>query len=209
MNILGIFRKAYWLLNLRYVYKSYVLNKHIKKYATIGKDVIITRDFEMYNYLPIDRKYLKVGDKSYLSCQIIFESNSGFVNIGRYVYIGPSKLISRSSIIIEDYVTIAWGCTIYDHDSHSLDYKERVLDNERQMEDALEGRLFISSKNWDVVKTKPIVIRKHAWIGMNAIILKGVEIGEGAVVAAGAVVTKNVPPFTVVAGNPAVVVKTL
>lgn len=50
---------------------------------------------------------------------------------------------------------------------------------------------------------QPIKIGDHAWLGVGATILKGVEIGEGAVVAAGAVVTKNVPAFTIVGGVPA------
>ncbi|PYL16620.1 MAG: hypothetical protein DME30_08980 [Verrucomicrobia bacterium] len=48
----------------------------------------------------------------------------------------------------------------------------------------------------------------NVWIGMNAVILKGVTIGDNSVVAAGAVVTKSIAPNTIVAGNPAVVVKT-
>ena len=58
------------------------------------------------------------------------------------------------------------------------------------------------------LETRPVKIADNVWIGMNAIILKGVTIGENSVVAAGAVVTKSVPANTVVAGNPAVVVKT-
>lgn len=53
----------------------------------------------------------------------------------------------------------------------------------------------------------PISIGNHVWIGTNAIILKGVDIGDGAVVAAGAVVTRSVPPRCIVAGNPAKIVK--
>lgn len=52
---------------------------------------------------------------------------------------------------------------------------------------------FIAHKNWDVVNSKPITICNDAWIGMNCIILKGVTIGEGAIVGAGSVVTKDVP----------------
>ena len=51
--------------------------------------------------------------------------------------------------------------------------------------------------------------RKHAWIAINVTVLPGVEIGEGAIVSAGSVVSKDVPPFTVVRGNPAKVVADL
>jgi maltose O-acetyltransferase len=54
-----------------------------------------------------------------------------------------------------------------------------------------------------------VIINDKAWIGFNAILLKGVVIGEGAVVAAGSVVTKDVEPWTMVAGNPARVIKRL
>ena len=107
-----------------------------------------------------------------------------------------TQLISRSKIEIGDDVTIAWDVCIYDHDSHSLDWCARVEDLRCLREDLRS-----------VVHTKPIRICDKAWVGMNAIILKGVTIGEGAVVAAGAVVTKDVPPWTVAAGNPARVVK--
>jgi acetyltransferase-like isoleucine patch superfamily enzyme len=50
---------------------------------------------------------------------------------------------------------------------------------------------------------KPVTIADHVWIGARSIILPGVTVGEGAVVAAGAVVTKNVEPYTIVGGNPA------
>ena len=59
------------------------------------------------------------------------------------------------------------------------------------------------------VVCRPIIVRKKAWIATSAIILSGVEIGEGACVAAGSVVTKDVPAYTMVAGIPAKVVKEL
>ncbi|MEH7581800.1 DapH/DapD/GlmU-related protein, partial [Priestia megaterium] len=56
-------------------------------------------------------------------------------------------------------------------------------------------------------KREPVIIEDRVWIGARCIILPGVTIGKGATVGAGAVVTKDVPPYTVVAGNPAKVVK--
>ncbi|MHC0443739.1 hypothetical protein ACWA1B_23775, partial [Flavobacterium sp. 3-210] len=76
----------------------------------------------------------------------------------------------------------------YDHDSHSLDYRERQKDIEQQILDFRSGKNFITNKNWEVVNSKPILIKSYAWIGMNCIILKGVTIGEGAIVGAGSVV---------------------
>lgn len=196
-------------VDLQYQRKRHKIKNALGNFVTIGNGSMLTREFDLFFFRPMQKRYLDIGQNSYLSCQILFESEEGYIKIGDYCYIGPSKLISRSSIIIEDYVTIAWGCTIYDHDSHSLDYRERMKDNERQIDDAHKGVLFIQSKDWNVVNSKPIMIHKNAWIGMNVIVLKGVEIGEGAVVGAGSVVTKDVPAWTVVAGNPAKIIKTI
>jgi acetyltransferase-like isoleucine patch superfamily enzyme len=69
----------------------------------------------------------------------------------------------------------------------------------------LTGSHNIHSSRFDLV-TKSITISDNVWVATNAIILPGVTIGEGAVVAAGSVVTKDVEPWTVVGGNPARVI---
>jgi acetyltransferase-like isoleucine patch superfamily enzyme len=56
-------------------------------------------------------------------------------------------------------------------------------------------------------QNSPIRVQDHVWIGCRAVILKGVTVGEGAIIANNAVVTKDVPPRTMVAGNPARVIK--
>jgi len=75
-----------------------------------------------------------------------------------------------------------------------------------------EAALLTANHDFDnlmVLKCKPIVIKKKAWIGARAIILPGVTVGEGAVVASGAVVTKDVTPRTIVGGNPAKIIRYL
>jgi acetyltransferase-like isoleucine patch superfamily enzyme len=153
------------------------------------------------------KHYAKIGKQTMLSCSFIFENEKGYITIGDNTFIGNSKLICINGISIGSFVTIAWNVTIYDHDSHSLNYIDRRKDVDRQMSDYNQGRSFIHSKDWSTVKSAPIIIKDDVWIGMNSIILKGVTIGEGAVVAAGSVVTKNVPPWCVVGGNPARVIK--
>lgn len=118
-------------------------------------------------------------------------------------------LISRSNIQIGDDVTIAWNCTIYDHDSHPLDWERRANDTRQELHDLKDFGDPLVRKDWSCVTSRPISIQKRAWLGFGVTVLKGVTIGEGAVVGAMSVVTKDVPPYTVVAGNPARVVKSI
>ncbi|WP_457286822.1 acyltransferase [Pedobacter sp. UYP24] len=153
------------------------------------------------------KKYLKIGDDTIADCTISVESNQASVTIGDRCWIGNSRLICRSGIYIGDDVFLSWGGYICDHDSHSIDFLERENDIKQQLQDFKCGKHLLDNKNWEVVNTKPIRINSNAWIGMNCIILKGVTIGKGAIVAAGSVVTKDVPDWTIVGGNPAKVIK--
>jgi galactoside O-acetyltransferase len=186
--------------------------KFIKKSKNIeiGKNVILLKSCTFRFDGAIKNNNVKIDKNTMLGCSFIFETDEGTINIGHDTFINTgTKLISRESLSIGNYVTIAWGCTIYDHNSHSLDYMERQKDLERQIEDYIEDRHFIYSKDWSAVKSKPIVIEDNVWIGFDSVILSGVTIGEGAIVGAKSVVRKNVEPWTVVVGNPAVVVKRL
>lgn len=150
---------------------------------------------------------LIIGARCILMNQFVFESHGGRITVGDGVFINSGTMvISRSSIEIGNYVTIAWGCVIYDHDSHSISYLGRVQDQNQQLIDLRKGNL-VSNKDWTNVATAPIKICDHAWLGFDVVVLKGVTIGEGAIVGARAVVTRDVPSWTIAAGNPARVVK--
>lgn len=155
---------------------------------------------------------INIGTESVLSCLVVLERATGCVNIGSRTYIGGgSKLIASTSINVGNDVMISWGCTIVDHDSHSLDFRQRAEDIQSWRKGLIKGGLqeAAANKNWDYVKQVPIIIHDKVWICMDVLILKGVTIGEGAVVAARSVVTKDVAPWTLVAGNPARKIKTL
>lgn len=178
-----------------------------RKYMLIGDSYMLT-NFNLVTMNPaLEKVYVVVGDDTMVDCNIIFESESGTVVIGNRSFIGQSNIICKSKIEFGDNVFVAWGCWFYDHDSHSLDYRERSNDISQQLADYRLSKEFIKNKNWTTVKSSPIKICSNSWIGMNCHILKGVTIGEGAVVGAGSVVTKDVQPWTVVAGNPASVIK--
>lgn len=141
-----------------------------------------------------------VGRKSMVSAVIAFDRGEGSVVIGERSFIGKSLIVCADSVTIGDDVLISWGVTIVDHNSHSVHASERSSDNALWW----EGR-----KIWDEVTIRPVMVGDKAWIGFGASILKGVTIGKGAVVGAGSVVTKDVPPWTIVAGNPARIIRTL
>jgi acetyltransferase-like isoleucine patch superfamily enzyme len=125
----------------------------------------------------------------------------GRISLGRDVYVGDDVLLSSSAgIEIGNGVLLAHGVQIFDNDSHPLDAESR----ERDFAAVTRGRTERSA-----IASAPVRIGANAWIGFNAVILKGVTIGAGSVVAAGSVVTKDVPAGAVVAGNPAILVKEL
>lgn len=186
------------------------INKY-DKYIDVDNSTIVnnlTYRFDSKNL--DDRNYVKIGNKGIILGQIIFETNQGEVTIGNNVHIGGATMICRNKIIIKDDVTMAWGIIIYDHNSHSIYWEERKNDNHQCYEDfiSFNGNNIVN-KDWSNVISKPITIESKAWIGFDVTILKGVTVGEGAVVGAKSVVTKDVEPWTVVAGNPAQIVKYL
>lgn len=111
---------------------------------------------------------------------------NSFLEIGDKTYVNhDSEIRCRSHISIGNNCAIAYGVLIQDSDYHTI----------------------YSEKGESQQQTKPVIIGNNVWIGANTIVLKGVSIGDGAIVAAGSVVTKEVPPGTMVAGNPARVIR--
>jgi acetyltransferase-like isoleucine patch superfamily enzyme len=137
---------------------------------------------------------LHIGEGSIVEGSLVSERDGVAISIGRNTFIGNSLLACASRIEVGDDVLISWGCNIVDHNSHSIGWAKRKQD----VRDWYHDR-----KDWTNVIVGPVKIANKSWIGLNVILLKGVEVGEGAVVAAGSVVTKSVAPWTVVAGNPA------
>ena len=142
---------------------------------------------------------LSIGENCIMEGDVFFERDDAKVSIGERTFIGGgSRLVSAESVTVGSDVLISWGCSIVDHNSHSVRFSERS----RDVLDWREGR-----KDWSNVKTGAVVIGDKAWLGFNVIVLKGVTIGEGAIVGAGSVVTKDVAPWVIVGGNPAKVIR--
>ncbi len=104
--------------------------------------------------------------------------------IGNNVGISGSSLVANTNITIGDNVLIGGGCGIWDTDFHPL---------------GAQARLEHSTRN---AKSSPILIEDNVFIGARSIVLKGVKVGEGAIVGAGTVVNKDVPAYSIAYGNP-------
>lgn len=196
-------------MKLKDIFKKKKKIKKIPNSVSVGENSVLLPNTS-FRFNVNSKNPIKIGNNCMLNCDFIFESEIGEIEIGDRTFInGGTSLISRSKIKIGNDVTIAWGCTLYDHNSHSLDWQERQKDLEQQLNDYNNGLDFIKNKNWETVKSKPITIEDKVWIGFDCTILNGVTIGEGAIVGAKSVVRENVEPYTIVAGNPAVVIKKL
>jgi len=133
---------------------------------------------------------------------VLISQGSGIISIGSNTTIRNDSVVgSVASISIGNNVIISNSVHIYDNNNHPTSPAVR----KRMTEKGFYG----TEWGWENAESSPVVINDNVWICERATILKGVTIGEGSIVACNSVVTKNVPAFSLVAGNPAKVVKSI
>ena len=141
---------------------------------------------------------IRIGEGVYLSGKSSFSFNNRHLDapvleVGDGTFVGHSCSFSVARAIrIGRHCLIAGGGRISDYDGHPLDAAERRAGNTSPL-----------------AEVKPVSIGCDVWIGARAVILKGVTVGDRAIIGACSVVTKDVPPDCIVAGNPARIVKDL
>jgi len=157
----------------------------IPEFVRIAPDVKLGKDVKIYAF--VNLYGCTIGDETKIGAFV--EIQSGAV-IGRRVKISSHTFICEG-VTIEDNVFVGHGV---------------MFINDRYPHATNPDGSLQTAQNWECI---PTTVCKGASLGSNATILCGVTVGEGAIVGAGSVVTRDVPSYTVVAGNPARVVKTL
>lgn len=148
----------------------------------IGNKVVLNSDFKNSN--------------TSLTTAVKFVTGiQGRIKIGNNCDLNGTCMVAYDEIQIGDNCQFASSSIISDTDFHPIDKEARLAQ--------MQGLPF----SYDLVNKKKIVIGNNVWVGWGAIILKGVNIGDNSIVAAGAVVVSDIPRNVIVAGNPARIVK--
>jgi acetyltransferase-like isoleucine patch superfamily enzyme len=146
------------------------------------------------------KELVNIGAHSHIKGELLTFAHGGKINIGKYCYIGEgTRIWSAKEIIIGDRVLISHNVNIFDSLTHPVSSSQR--------HQQFKSIISIGHPKEIDLQEEPVCIKNDVLIGCMSIILKGVTIGEGAIVGAGSVVTKDVPPWTIVAGNPAKVIR--
>lgn len=165
----------------------------------VGDNVLFQNTSSVWFYNK-KRGKITLGDNSWICGDLTSQGAGGNIFIGSDTFIGiGTRIWSNNLISIGNRVQISHNCNILDSDTHPIDPKERYHDWKK-------FRAGDHSSDSDY-NAKPIIIEDDAWIGANVTVLKGVHIGKGAIVGTGSVVTKSVPDYAVVHGNPAIISK--
>jgi UDP-2-acetamido-3-amino-2,3-dideoxy-glucuronate N-acetyltransferase len=154
-------------------------------HSIIAPDVKLGRQVKIFSF--VNLYGCEIGDYTKIGAFVEIQKNA---SIGRNCKISSHTFICEG-VHIEDYVFIGHNVTFIN------DLYPRAVTPDGHMQ---------TEEDWDVVRT---TVKKGASIGSSATILAGVTIGENALVGAGTVVTKDVPPFTIVAGNPGKILRSL
>ena len=139
---------------------------------------------------------VQIGTNALIRGDLTVLPPAGTIKIGSYCYVGDhTRIWSAIGVTIGDRVLISHCVNIHDHNAHPTAAAQRHF----QAVEIFSG----CSTSMTGVAMAPIVIEDDVWIGFGATIMKGVTIGKGAIIAAASMITKDVAPYAIMAGNPA------
>ncbi len=183
------------------------MKRLIKRFLLKRKGIICDKKSDVnFNMIKTDSPQSKIVNSSIViksmggGCYIEHVVGYGNIELGRYVSIsGPGVILhsEMGSIKIGAFSSIAANVSIQEY-NHNYN---------RPTTFAMQYNLFGEKFSNDVITKGDIIIEEDVWIGSNVVILSGVTIGRGSIVGAGSIVTKSTPRYSIVAGNPAKVIR--
>jgi acetyltransferase-like isoleucine patch superfamily enzyme len=127
----------------------------------------------------------------------------GKVCVGKYVVLEATNILANDSVTIGDYCMFSWGSYVTDswlnEETYSFSVRKEIL---KKLADSKNRYL-------DIPNPKPVIIEENVWVGFDAVILPGVRLGRGSVIGCKTVISEDVPPYAVIVGDPARIVKYL
>jgi acetyltransferase-like isoleucine patch superfamily enzyme len=169
-----------------------------KTIAVCGEGLKVTHRAEIFNHSS-NKECIRIGNNVLIDGTLETYRN-GKISIGDYSFIGRSRIYSAYNVSIGEFCLISDNVCIMDSNLHPLSATKRA-------EIAMNWSKGQFPDVYSDIQSDHVVIEDHSWIGFGSAVLKGVNIGKGAIIGAGSVVTKDVPPWTIVAGNPARVIR--
>ena len=198
---LGVLVGMFWISKLSY------LNYLTKREFISGIQKHTFKSFGINSLLGIDNtiikpRYITIGDNSSIGNRVVLSCFESVKSIGHH----PEIIIGNNVSIGEDcHITCANKLVI----GSGVLTGKKVLITDNSHGDTHLNLLYTPPIEREITSKGPVIIEDNVWIGEKASIMPNVHIGKGAIIGANAVVTKNVPAYTVVGGNPARILKQL
>jgi acetyltransferase-like isoleucine patch superfamily enzyme len=171
----------------------------------LGENVYVDTSYGFTQFYSTQQEALKLGEATgcYDRASVI-TAEEGRIDVGKFVILNGTTLVCKNRITIGDHCMLAWGSVVTDSwlDPSILSLEARRALLKKAAADPRRRYPFFG-------EAKPVVLEDNCWVGFDAVILPGVRIGTGSVVACKSIIDFDVPPFAIVGGNPAKVIRYL
>jgi len=180
-------------------------SRGIPSNVVLGKNVYIDTSYGFAGFHSTQPNALTIGEASgcYDRASLIV-SGEGKISVGKYTILNGTTLVCKKSITIGNHCMLAWGSVLtdtwIDANTYSKEARKNIL--MQTAENPLRPYPFFG-------EASPIIIEDNCWVGFDAVILPGVTLGKGCVVGCKTIIDHDIPPYAIVTGSPAKIIRYL